>query len=81
MCIRDSAEIPTAKDILERVRLVITDASKAITTYGPDFGYTAAIEPSLLIGSTNLALHDVAAHGLPAYARDQLPPGPSPLPL
>lgn len=69
------AEIATAKDILERVRLVITDASKAITTYGPDFGYTAAIEPSLLIGSTNLALHDVAAHGLLAYARDQLTPG------
>lgn len=68
------AEIASAREIMDRVRLVVTDASKALTTYGPDFGYTATIEPALLIASTNLALHDVAAYGLLTYAREQLTP-------
>jgi uncharacterized protein (DUF362 family) len=68
------AEIASARDITERVRLVMTDASQAITTYGPDFGYSATIDPPMLVASTNLALHDVAAYGLLTHARERLTP-------
>ncbi len=68
------AEIASAREIADRIRLVISDASRAITTYGPDFGYSASIDPPLLIASTNLAMHDVAAHGVLSYARNTLTP-------
>lgn len=64
------AEINAAPEIADRVRLVISDATEVQTTIGPDFGYSVRLETPVLIGSTNLAMHDVAAHGLLQFARE-----------
>ncbi len=74
------AEINAAGEIRQRLRFCLTDASEVQTTIGPDIGYSAAIDPPLLIGSKNIAMHDVACAGLLAYAREELTPWYAALP-
>jgi len=68
------AEINAAPEILDRTRLVMSDATEVQTTIGPDFGYAARMEPPLLIATKNLAMHDVAAYNTLMYAREQRTP-------
>lgn len=68
------AEINACPEIISRLRLVLSDASIIQSTIGPDMGYDSDIESKLLIGSKNLAMHDVAAYNLLEYARREHTP-------
>ncbi|MBZ0253199.1 MAG: DUF362 domain-containing protein, partial [Candidatus Methylomirabilis sp.] len=68
------AEIAAAPEIRERIRLVMSEASRVQTTIGPDFGHSVALDPGLLVASDNLAMHDVACYGVLRYARETLTP-------
>ena len=68
------AEINAAPELAVRIRGVLTDATLVQSTFGPDAGWDVALDPPLLLGSRNLALHDVAAHGVLTYARNEHTP-------
>jgi uncharacterized protein (DUF362 family) len=56
------AEVSRLPAIAARLRLVVTDATSVLTTFGPDWGYVARPEAGLVLASTDLVAHDVVAH-------------------
>ena len=74
-----TAEANTAPSLLEKQRLVLSAATKILTTFGPDQGYIAEPETGLIIASRDVVAHDMVSlawllenqrSGTPAEARD-----------
>ncbi len=54
-------EINSAPVLDEKIRLTLSVAHKVLTTFGPDQGYTATPDDGLVLASTDLLAHDMAA--------------------
>ena len=53
-----TAEANSAPSLLEKQRLVLTSATKVLTTFGPDQGYVAEPETGLVLASPSIVAHD-----------------------
>jgi uncharacterized protein (DUF362 family) len=51
----------TVPCLREKQRLVLTTATRILTTLGPDKGYITTPDPGLVIGSESIVAHDMAA--------------------
>jgi uncharacterized protein (DUF362 family) len=56
-----TAEANTARTLVAKQRLVVTSASKVLTTFGPDQGYVHQPETGLVVASTSLVAHDMVS--------------------
>jgi uncharacterized protein (DUF362 family) len=56
-----TAEANTARTLVAKQRLVVTSASKVLTTFGPDDGYVHEPETGLVIASESLVAHDMVS--------------------
>ncbi len=68
-----TAEANTIAALKDKLRLVVTTATKVITTLGPDSGYVAEPETGLIIASPNLVAHDMTALAWFMIARELTP--------
>lgn len=69
-----TAEINDAKILREKLRLVLSVATKVQTTFGPDRGFTAEPDPGLVFGSASLLAHDMIALRWLLWNRDHNTP-------
>lgn len=73
-----TAEANTARTLVAKQRLVVTSATKVLTTFGPDTGHIHEPETGLVIASPSIVAHDMVSLGwliesrrvMPADARD-----------
>jgi uncharacterized protein (DUF362 family) len=73
-----TAEANTVSTLLAKQRLVLSSATKVLTTFGPDRGYVAEPETGLVFASTSLTAHDMVSlawlvenrAGMPAADRE-----------
>jgi uncharacterized protein (DUF362 family) len=73
-----TADANTVPSVNAKQRLVLTSATKVLTTFGPDQGYVAEPETGLVIASTSLVAHDMVSlawllenrRAMPAAERD-----------
>jgi uncharacterized protein (DUF362 family) len=56
-----TAEANTVPVLLEKQRLVISTATKVLTTFGPDMGYVHEPETGLIIASDSVVAHDMVS--------------------
>jgi uncharacterized protein (DUF362 family) len=56
-----TAEANTVPSLLEKQRLVLTTATRALATYGPDKGYMTEPEVGLVIASPSVVAHDMVS--------------------
>lgn len=56
-----TADANTVKCLREKQRLVLTTATKILTTLGPDDGFVAAPDPGLVIASESIVAHDMVS--------------------
>ncbi|MBW2084523.1 MAG: DUF362 domain-containing protein [Deltaproteobacteria bacterium] len=56
-----TAESNTVPSLRERQRLVLTSATKILTTFGPDKGYVSEPEIGLIIASESIVAHDMVS--------------------
>lgn len=56
-----TAESNTAPVLLSKQRLVLSSATKVLTTFGPDQGYVAEPETGLVMASPSVVAHDMAS--------------------
>jgi uncharacterized protein (DUF362 family) len=56
-----TAEAATAPALRSRQRLVVTSATKVMTTFGPDQGYVAEPETGLVFASPSIVAHDMVS--------------------
>jgi uncharacterized protein (DUF362 family) len=68
------AEVNDARVLRQKLRLVLTVATKVQTTYGPDRGYAAEPNPGLIFGSTSLLAHDMVSLGWLLWSREHATP-------
>jgi len=68
------AEINDAKVLRQKLRLVLTVATKVQTTFGPDRGFAAEPDPGLVFGSTSLLAHDMVSLGWLLWNREYATP-------
>jgi uncharacterized protein (DUF362 family) len=67
--------INTVPAIRNRLRLVITTATKMFITFGPDTGKVYEPETGLVIASTDITAHDMVSHAWLDMGRDKDPAG------
>lgn len=67
------AEINAIPQIASKLRLTLTLADQALTTYGPDAGYHFSLRQPLIIASQEIVSHDQAALLTLLWARQQTP--------
>jgi uncharacterized protein (DUF362 family) len=67
--------INTVPAIMNRLRLVITTATKMFVTFGPDNGKVYEPETGLIIASTDITAHDMVSLAWLEMARDKDPAG------
>jgi uncharacterized protein (DUF362 family) len=67
-------EINSVPSLQNKLRLVLTTATKVQSTFGPDQGYPMEPDTGLIIASDSLVAHDMAAHAWLLEARDLTPP-------
>ena len=67
--------INTVPAIKNRLRLVITTATKMFVTFGPDNGKVYEPETGLVIASTNITAHDMVSLAWLEMGRDKDPAG------
>jgi uncharacterized protein (DUF362 family) len=75
-----TAEANTVPSIIEKQRLVLTSATKVMTTFGPDTGYVVAPDTGLVIASASVVAHDMVSlawlhenrRATPEHRRDKL---------
>ena len=60
-CFEKIAEIHSAPIFRKKLKLTLSVANRVLATFGPDKGYVATPDPGLVIASTNLLAHDMAA--------------------
>jgi len=65
-----TAEINDAKVLRQKLRLVLTVATKVQTTFGPDRGFAAEPDPGLIFGSESLLAHDMISLGWLLWNRE-----------
>lgn len=58
---RKTAESNTAASLLAKQRLVLSSATKVLTTFGPDQGYVSEPETGLVMASPSVVAHDMAS--------------------
>jgi len=68
------AEINDAKVLRQKLRLVLTVATKVQTTFGPDRGFVAEPDPGLVFGSESLLAHDMVSLGWLLWNREYATP-------
>jgi uncharacterized protein (DUF362 family) len=56
-----TAESNTVPSLLDKQRLVLTSATKVLTTFGPDDGHVAEPETGLVIASPSVLAHDMVS--------------------
>ncbi len=56
-----TADANTVPSLTNKLRLVLTSATKVLTTFGPDQGYVAAPSTGLVIASPSLLAHDMTS--------------------
>lgn len=56
-----TADANTVKSLLDKQRLVLTTATKILTTFGPDKGFIAEPETGLIIASESIVAHDMVS--------------------
>jgi len=56
-----TAESNTVPSLLEKQRLVLTSATKVLTTFGPDNGHVVAPPTGLIAASTSVLAHDMVS--------------------
>jgi uncharacterized protein (DUF362 family) len=56
------AQVNRLPALAARLRLVVTDATSVLTTFGPDRGYVARPAAGLVFASTDVVAHDLVAH-------------------
>lgn len=56
-----TAESNTTPTLLEKQRLVVSSATKVLTTFGPDEGYVGEPETGLIIASESIVAHDMVS--------------------
>jgi uncharacterized protein (DUF362 family) len=67
-------EINDATVLREKLRMVLTVATKVQTTFGPDRGFVVEPEPGLVFGSESLLAHDMVALGWLLWNRERATP-------
>jgi uncharacterized protein (DUF362 family) len=68
------AEINDARVLRQKLRLVLTVATKVQATYGPDRGFAAEPDPGLVFGSESLLAHDMVSLGWLLWNREYATP-------
>ncbi|NIQ39715.1 MAG: DUF362 domain-containing protein [Proteobacteria bacterium] len=68
------AEINDAKVLMQKLRLVLTVATKVQTTFGPDHGFATEPDPGLVFGSASLLAHDMVSLGWLLWNRQHATP-------
>lgn len=68
------AEINDAGVLRQKLRLVLTVATRVQTTFGPDRGYAAEPNPGLVFASTSLLAHDMVSLGWLLWTREYATP-------
>jgi uncharacterized protein (DUF362 family) len=68
-----TAESNTLPSLLEKQRLVLTSATKVLTTFGPDDGHVAEPETGLIMASPSILAHDMVALAWLLQTRDTVP--------
>jgi uncharacterized protein (DUF362 family) len=68
-----TAEANTVPSLLARQRLVLTTATKVLTTFGPDDGFVMEPETGLVIASTSVLAHDIVSLAWLIENRDATP--------
>jgi uncharacterized protein (DUF362 family) len=63
------AEVNRLPTIAARLRLVVSDATSVLTTFGPDHGYVTRPATGLVFASTDIVGHDLLAHRWLAWTR------------
>ncbi|MDG2307072.1 MAG: DUF362 domain-containing protein [Candidatus Binatia bacterium] len=58
---KKTAESNTAPSLLAKQRLVLSSATKVLTTFGPDEGYIAEPDTGLVMASPSVVAHDMAS--------------------
>lgn len=58
---RKTAESNTVPSLLAKQRLVLTSATRVLSTFGPDQGYVAEPETGLVIASESVVSHDMVS--------------------
>ncbi len=56
-----TAESNTTPSLLEKQRLVVTSATKVLTTFGPDQGYVKEPDTGLIVASESVVAHDMVS--------------------
>ncbi|NIS83235.1 MAG: DUF362 domain-containing protein [Anaerolineales bacterium] len=69
-----TAEINDATVLRQKLRLVLTVATKVQTTFGPDRGFAAEPDPGLVFGSESLLAHDMISLGWLLWSREYATP-------
>jgi uncharacterized protein (DUF362 family) len=69
------AEINDAKMLRQKLKLVLTVATKVQTTFGPDRGFAAEPDPGLVFASESLLAHDMVSLGWLLWNRKNTTPG------
>ncbi|MCK6578865.1 MAG: DUF362 domain-containing protein [Anaerolineae bacterium] len=67
------AELNTIPQLMNKQRLTLTLADRALTTYGPDAGYALPLSRPLIIASDDVVSHDQIALLALVWARWQTP--------
>ncbi|MDQ1336922.1 MAG: hypothetical protein QG552_3872 [Thermodesulfobacteriota bacterium] len=68
------AEINDAKMLRDKLRLVLSMATKVQTTFGPDRGFAAEPDPGIVFGSESLLAHDMVSLGWLLWNREHNTP-------
>jgi uncharacterized protein (DUF362 family) len=68
-----TAESNTVPSLLEKQRLVLTSATKILTTFGPDDGHVAEPDTGLIIASSSVLAHDMVSLAWLLETRRTLP--------
>jgi len=66
-------EINTIPSIQNKLRLILSTATKVQTTFGPDNGYVVEPETGLIIASTSIVAHDMVALAWLIESRESTP--------
>ena len=70
-----TAEANTVPSIAQKQRLVLTSATKVLSTFGPDNGYVVEPETGLIIASSSLVAHDMVSLAWLLESHRATPPG------
>ncbi len=73
-------EVSYAKEIRDRLRLVVTLAEAVLLHSGPDKGTVYQADPRIVIASRNVAAHDAVTSGVQNYLGGVMEPAPGNLP-